>query len=98
MKFSKPQQLLVLTAPVKFGRSSHLGVTVGFGFRLSDPRILAHETEIWAAMESAPMSFKALDEGMPKPFAEWLMAGHARRPAKEEAEGQWRVQGSVRGC
>lgn len=98
MKFSKPQQLLVLTAPVKFGRSSHLGVTVGFGFRLSDPRILAHETEIWAAMESAPMSFKALDEGMPKPFAEWLMAGHARRPAKEEAEGQWRVQVAVGDC
>lgn len=98
MKFSKPQHLLVLTAPVKFGRSSHLGVTVGFGFRLSDPRILAHETEIWAALESAPMSFKALDEAMPKPFAEWLLAGHARRPANLEADGKWRVQLGVDDC
>ncbi len=98
MKFSKPQQLTVLTAPVKFGRSSYLGVTVGFGFRLSDSRILAHETEIWSAMEGAPMSFKALDEAMPKAFAEWMMAGHARRPVKAGADGKWRVQVSVGDC
>lgn len=99
MKYSKPQHLLVLNAPVKFGRSSHLGVTVGFGFRLSDPRILAHETEIWSALEGAPMSFKALDEAMPKAFAEWLMAGHAQQVSgRESIADEWRVHVSVGDC
>lgn len=98
MKYSKPQHLLVLNAPVKFGRSSHLGVTVGFGFRLSDSRILAHETEVWSALESAPMSFKALDEAMPKAFAEWMMAGHAQRRMGNNVDRQWRVQVAVGEC
>ena len=99
MNFSKPQQLLVLTSPIKFGRASALGVTVGFGFRLSDPRILAHETEIWSAVESAPMAYKVLDEVGPKLFAEWLLAGHAQTlidPAQSYC--RWNVDIRVGDC
>lgn len=99
MKFSKPQHLLILTAPVKFGRASHLGVTVGFGFRLGDPRVLAHETEVWSALEEAPMSFRALDEAMPKAFAEWMLAGHAEhRVTPDSRFTEWSAHVAVGDC
>lgn len=99
MKISKPQQLVVLTAPVKFGRRSSLGISAGFGFRLSDARIIAHETEIWSALEQAPLSFRVLDEAMPKAFAEWMMAGHAQTLVSEEtATASWAVRVEVGDC
>lgn len=94
MKVIKPQHLIVLMAPVKFGRQSQLGITAGFGFRLSDARILLHEAEVWTALETAPMSFKLLDEAMAKPYAEWLLAGFAVARQADAAGGavQWTAE------
>jgi uncharacterized protein YjbI with pentapeptide repeats len=39
-----------------------------------------HEAGLWAAWNAAPMSLRVLDACEPKPFAEYLLAGHARSP------------------
>lgn len=77
MRAIKPQQALIHTAPTQFGAKPMLGVSVGCGFRLSDPRVLLHEAGVWQAFMAAPMSTPIMEAGLPKLQAEWLLAGHA---------------------
>lgn len=77
MQIIKPQQLVFLNGRYQIGRQSHLGISVLAGFYLSDPQHFANEAEIWAGWEQAPLSYRVLDLAEPKPFAEYLLAGHA---------------------
>jgi len=53
-----------------------MGLSVGCGFRLSDPRILAHESQVWSAFAAAPLTVPLMEASMPKMHAEWLLGGH----------------------
>lgn len=77
MQVSKPQALLMQTTPTQIGQKAFLGVSVGVGFRLGDPRILCHEASVWAALSAVPQSVSLNELAMPKQFAEWLLLGHA---------------------
>lgn len=77
MQIIKPQQLIFLNGRYQIGQQSYLGISVLAGFYLSAPRHFATEAEIWAGWEQAPLSHRVLDLAEPKPFAEYLLAGHA---------------------
>ena len=77
MKVIKPQTLAFQYAPTQIGSLSRMGFSVGYGFRLSDPRILVHEANVWAAVKSAPSSVPLCELSLPKRHAEWLLMGHS---------------------
>ena len=77
MQVTKPQVLMVQTAPTQMGPRAFLGVSLGLGFRLSDPRILCHEATVWAALGQIPQSAALVETASPKRHAEWLLVGHA---------------------
>ncbi|CAI1706871.1 Uncharacterized protein conserved in bacteria [Serratia ficaria] len=105
MQIIKPQQLIFLNGRYQIGRQSHLGISVLTGFYLSDPQHFANEAEIWAGWEQAPLSHRVLDLAEPKPFAEYLLAGHAGIGEETTAldvsatvgslSRRWRVQGEA---
>lgn len=65
-----------------------------------------NEAEIWEAWKRAPLSLPVLDVAEPKPFAEYLIAGHAGvgQPVKTldvsadigGLKRRWRVEGEGR--
>ncbi|WON77461.1 DUF2169 domain-containing protein [Serratia sp. UGAL515B_01] len=77
MRIIRPQQLVVLKGSYQIGRESHMGISVIAGCYLSKPEHFVTESQIWQAWRSAPLSFHMLDSAEPKPFAEYLLAGHA---------------------
>jgi uncharacterized protein YjbI with pentapeptide repeats len=77
MKVMKPQHAMIQTAPTQFGAAAWLGISVGYGFRLSDPRVLLHEAGVWQAFMSIPLSTRIMEAALPKQNAEWLLGGHA---------------------
>ena len=92
MQVSKPQALMLQTAPIQIGSRAFLGVSLGVGFRLSDPRILCHEAFVWDALSKAPQSVALNEAALPKRHAEWLLAGHAVHAVPERELGlraQW---------
>ncbi|MDR2327670.1 MAG: DUF2169 domain-containing protein [Acidovorax sp.] len=100
MRAIKPQQALIHTAPTQFGVQAVLGVSVGCGFRLSDPRVLLHEAGIWQAFTGAPMSTPIMDACLPKQQAEWLLAGHATymaKPHEAMARVDWEAKVKLQG-
>ncbi len=92
MQVSKPQALMLQTAPIQIGSQAFLGVSLGVGFRLSDPRILCHEAFVWDALSRVPQSVELYEAAMPKRHAEWLLAGHSVHAVPERELGlrtQW---------
>lgn len=77
MRVLKPQHALIQTAPTQFGTEAVLGISVGCGFRLSDPFVLAHEASVWHAFTAAPLTTPIMEIALPKQHAEWLLGGHA---------------------
>jgi len=77
MRVVKPQPALLHFAPTQIGERPQLGVSVGLGFRLSDPRALVHEASVWTALSQAPASVPLHELALPKRHAEWLLLGHA---------------------
>ena len=77
MRVVKPQPLLVHFSPTQWGAQAQMCFSVGVGFRLSDPRILTHEAAVWEALRHAPSSAPMAETGLPKAFAEWVLAGHS---------------------
>ncbi|MFV8800601.1 DUF2169 domain-containing protein [Yersinia sp. LJYL362] len=77
MRIIRPQQLVVLKNNYQIGHDSHMGVSVIAGCYLSKPEHLITEPQIWQAWKAAPLSLQMLDSAEPKPFAEFLLAGHA---------------------
>jgi uncharacterized protein YjbI with pentapeptide repeats len=87
MQTSKPQALLVQTAATQIGQQAFLGVSLGVGFRLSDPRILCHEASVWAALSQQQQSVSLNEAALPKQHAEWLLVGHAVQTLSQQPAG-----------
>ncbi len=77
MRIICPQQLAVLKNGYQIGRESHMGISIVAGCYLSKPDHFVTAPEIWHALQASPRSFQMLDCAEPKPFAEYLLAGHA---------------------
>ena len=77
MRIICPQQLVVLKNSYQIGRKSSLGISIVAGCYLSVPDHFVTAPQIWHALQTAPRSFQMLDCAEPKPFAEFLLAGHA---------------------
>lgn len=77
MRIIRPQQLVVLKNSYQIGHECHMGISLVAGCYLSKPEHLITEPQIWQAWKSAPLSLRMLDSAEPKPFAEFLLAGHA---------------------
>ncbi|MBH2618769.1 DUF2169 domain-containing protein, partial [Serratia ureilytica] len=85
---------------------SRLGISAVAGCYLSRPEHFVNEAEIWEAWKRAPLSLPVLDVAEPKPFAEYLIAGHAGvgQPVKTldvsadigGLKRRWRVEGEGR--
>ncbi|TCW77479.1 type VI secretion protein [Burkholderia sp. SRS-46] len=84
----KPQAALVATTRTQIGPTPMLGISVGVGFRLSDPAILVHEAAVWVALKAAAPSVPLTEAAMPKRCAEWLLAGHSVHHAPAHAHGR----------
>ncbi|HFI5335094.1 TPA: pentapeptide repeat-containing protein [Serratia liquefaciens] len=108
MRIIRPQQLIVIKGSYQLGNESRLGISVIAGCYLSIPEHFVSEAQIWDAWKRAPLSFPVLDAAEPKPFAEYLIAGHAGigQPVKTlnasaDIGGRkrcWRVEGEgIRG-
>lgn len=103
MRIIRPQQLIVLKSAYQIGKNSHLGISVIAGCYLSRTDRFVSEPEIWHAWETAPLSCRILDAAEPKPYGEFLLAGHAGigRPVSSldvtvrvgKLERRWRVEG-----
>jgi len=103
MQIIKPQQLVFLNGRYQLGKQPYLGISAVAGFYLSSPEHFACEADIWDSWKKAPMSWRMLDMAEPKPFAEFLLAGHVQTDTKEKvAEAratigglsrQWRLLG-----
>ncbi|EIM18972.1 DUF2169 domain-containing protein [Pseudomonas chlororaphis] len=106
MRVIRPQQLIAIKGTYQIGRESRLGISVIAGCYLSRPEHFVNEAQIWDAWKRAPLSFPVLDAAEPKPFAEYLIAGHAGIGQPVEAldvsaqvgalSRQWRVEGQGR--
>lgn len=103
MRIIRPQQLVVIKGGYQIGADSRLGISVVAGCYLSRPEHFVNEAEIWEAWKRAPLSLPVLDVAEPKPFAEYLIAGHAGvgQPVKTldvsadigGLKRRWRVEG-----
>ena len=92
MQVSKPQSALLQTAPIQIGKTAFLGISVGVGFRLSDPRVLCHEASVWTALSQVPSSVALTEVCLPKQYAEWMLIGHATQqigPKNTKGKVQW---------
>jgi uncharacterized protein YjbI with pentapeptide repeats len=88
LRHIKPQAALVATTRTQIGSTPMLAISVGVGFRLTDPAILVHETAVWEALKAAAPSVPLTEAAMPKRCAEWLLAGHAVQRAPAGAAGR----------
>jgi uncharacterized protein YjbI with pentapeptide repeats len=77
MRVVKPQSALIQLAPTQIGKQAQSRVSVGVGFRLSDPRILVHEAAVWEATKAFSATVCLSESALPKRHAEWLLLGHA---------------------
>jgi uncharacterized protein YjbI with pentapeptide repeats len=80
MRHVKPQSALVATTATQFGAYPMLGISLGIGFRMSNPLVLVHEASVWEGLKAAKPSVALYEAAMPKQRAEWLLAGHATAP------------------
>jgi uncharacterized protein YjbI with pentapeptide repeats len=78
MRVVKPQPALANFSPTQWGSQAQMCVAIGVGFRLSDPRILAHEASVWEALRATPTVAPLSEVGMAKQSAEWLLAGQTQ--------------------
>ncbi|HEY4082590.1 MAG TPA: pentapeptide repeat-containing protein [Burkholderiaceae bacterium] len=100
MRIVKPQALLIQTAPTQFGGQAQCGISIGVGFRLSDPRVLAHEATVWEAVKALPVQLALHEPALPKSYAEWLLIGHGEIGAHPPEIGRtvaWAAQASLGG-
>lgn len=86
MKVVKPQCLVFQSSPFQMGDTTVLATALGLGFRLSDPRILVHESEVWSALEKAAVPLHSYAQSPPKRHAEWLLVGHATHRAADQGQ------------
>ena len=90
MRVVKPQPALANFSHTQWGSQAQMCIAIGVGFRLSDPRVLAHEASVWEALRATPTVVPMSEMGMPKQFAEWLLAGHTQCIFSDTELGQVR--------
>jgi uncharacterized protein YjbI with pentapeptide repeats len=78
MRVVKPQPTLANFSRTQWGSQAQMCIAIGVGFRLSDSRVLTHEASVWEALRVTPTVAPMSEMGMPKQFAEWLLAGHTQ--------------------
>jgi uncharacterized protein YjbI with pentapeptide repeats len=78
MRVVKPQPVLANFCPTQWGSQAQMCIAIGVGFRLSDPRVLAHEASVWEALRAHPTIAPLSETGMPKQYAEWLLVGQTQ--------------------
>lgn len=78
MRVVKPQPALASFSPTQWGLQAQMCIGIGAGFRLSDPRVLAHEASVWEALRATPTVAPLIETGMPKQYAEWLLVGQTQ--------------------
>lgn len=78
MRVVKPQPILANFSPTQWGDQAQMSIAIGVGFRLSDPRVLAHEASVWEALRGHRTVVPLSETGMPKKFAEWLLVGQTQ--------------------
>ncbi|WP_164721200.1 pentapeptide repeat-containing protein [Burkholderia stagnalis] len=88
MHHIKSQATLVATTRTQIGSQSMLGISVGVGFRLSDPAVLVHETAVWEALKEVHQSVPLAELATPKSHAEWLLVGRSVHRAPAGSVGQ----------
>ncbi|RTF68316.1 DUF2169 domain-containing protein, partial [Serratia marcescens] len=98
--------MVAIKGSYQIGTDSRLGISVVAGCYLSRPEHFVNEAEIWEAWKRVPLSLPILDVAEPKPFAEYLIAGHAGigQPVKTlnvsadigGLKRRWRVEGEGR--
>lgn len=84
----KSQATLVSTTRTQIGSRPMLGISMGVGFRLSDPAVLVHETAVWEALKEVTQSVPLAEFGMPKRHAEWLLVGRSVHRASAGSVGR----------
>lgn len=77
MRGIKPFKLSFLTRPFSWGQAHHLGVSVLGYFSLDENPTLLTDAEMWTEIPEVMGKEFALDEGIPKSRAEFLLAGSA---------------------
>ena len=100
MRTVKPETLIIQNAATQIGQQAFLGISVGVGFRLDDPRIILNELSVWDALQKAPLSVALNELAMPKRHAEWLLAGHTKSqlPAdRREQAIEWTCSAELAG-
>ncbi|AUH51026.1 type VI secretion protein [Chromobacterium sp. ATCC 53434] len=99
LRHIKPQAALISTSRTQIGPQAMLRIGVGIGFRLSDPRILAHETACWEAIKAAQPSLALFEPAMPKLHAEWLLLGSStyHGAAEDESWIDWLASAELAG-
>jgi uncharacterized protein YjbI with pentapeptide repeats len=85
-KIQSPQAALLHRVYHYRGRD-RLAVTVLAGFRITDPGVLVDEAGLWAVAAEGLQPGQALDQGMPKPGGEVLIAGRACAPGGQPVQG-----------
>ncbi|MDN7638809.1 DUF2169 family type VI secretion system accessory protein [Burkholderia cepacia] len=88
MRHIKPQAALIATAHTQIGSTPMLAISIGAGFRLSDPAVLVHEAAVWEALKAASPSVLLAETAMPKRCAEWMLAGHSVHRVPAGARGR----------
>jgi uncharacterized protein YjbI with pentapeptide repeats len=96
MKILKPDDLALVYRSLRFAGRNMLSLGMIAGFRMTTDRTVAmmSEPQLWAAVAGALGADKILDEGFPKPSAEYLVYAAACAPVSSEVE-QMRVSAHV---
>ena len=79
MKIIKPDTMAVVHRVLRWQQQDRLGVGLVALFPLASTGLdaLLPETELWQRLPQAPGAPAVLDEGYPKPRAEFLLYGEA---------------------
>ncbi|MDR2162022.1 MAG: DUF2169 domain-containing protein [Desulfovibrio sp.] len=81
MNIERPETLYCATQPFDWRGKLHQSLTIGYGFDLSSG-IVVPAARVLAAAVAGLSPGDCLDMGLPKPQAEWLLAGSARTPGR----------------
>jgi len=77
MKVLNPLRLGVLPRPFSWQGQSQLGIAIYALIDLDEAPRLHSEQSLWALLSEEAGEGVVLDQGLPKPFAEFLVTGNA---------------------
>lgn len=87
MKILKPQTYSFLSQPIELGGKQWLSVAVMLYFDLTAPDSLQNEQDLWQEVPPLLGEIPLIDQGWPKPRAEFLVVGACCAPGKTQIQG-----------